>query len=272
MKKVYLVAVVVALIAGICTWLFANQLFKTVSAKSADTTKVLVPVETIQKNTVITAADVPVKFKEIKVFNNDLIENVILDGNDLIGKVTGETLYANEQINKNRMIDKDSDVATLSVNLEKGFVAYTIVAEGDQGVDGYIQEGDSVDLSFLLATKDEIEKFVNGDEDEEGEDGSDSDTNKSDKKKDAKDKKDRLDELEENFPVETFSALEVIKVSDNLSVSTAEGNDEKVTTYKNITLKISEGMADKILQIEKVFGKESYKLKLRPRGTVSDNK
>ena len=163
MKKVYLVAVVVALIAGVCTFLFATQLFKTVSAKSADQTTVMVPSQDVPANTLITAQNLSEYFKKASVFNADVIENAVEDEETLLGKVTSEALYAGEQINKNRLIDKLTDNVSLLIRLEAGYVAYTIAASGDQGVDGYIEEGDTVDLLYTIVEEEEDENAVSVD-------------------------------------------------------------------------------------------------------------
>lgn len=267
MKKVYLVAVVVALIAGICTFLFATQLFKTVSAKSADTTTVLVPVNDIEKDVLIGASDIQNMFREEKVFNNDLIENVVLDDEFLVDKVTNSVLYAGEQINQNRLIDQKADDVTLSLKLPAGYVAYAIKAEDTQGVDGYISEGDTVDLGVICATQEAINKLLNP-EDDDTDKGSDTDS-KKDKKDKAKDEKDLFDEMAEVFQVKKFPALKVLKVSDHMSTAASEENGEAVTNYKNITLMVTEEQADELQQIETFYGSDGYKLRLKPR--ANDN-
>jgi len=261
MKKVYLVAVVVALIAGICTFLFATQLFKTVSAKSADTTTVLVPQKDIDKDVLIGASDIQTLFREEKVFNKDLIENVVLDDEFLVDKVTNSVLYAGEQINQNRLIDQKADSVTLSLKLPDGYVAYAIKAEDTQGVDGYISEGDTVDLGVICATEEAIKNLLNPEEDENGQD-----TDAKDKKKDKdKEEKDLFDEVAEVFQVKKFPALKVLKVSNHMSTAASEENGETVTEYKNITLMVTEEQADELQQIETFYGTDGYKLRLRPR-------
>ena len=60
--------------------------------------------------------------------------------------ITVDKLYANEPINKNRLEDKNGDDVALSLKLPKGKVAYSFDAASVKSVDGYISEGDTVDV------------------------------------------------------------------------------------------------------------------------------
>ena len=62
-------------------------------------------------------------------------------------------LYANEPINKNRLQDKNGDDVALSLKLPQGKVAYSFDAASVKSVDGYISEGDTVDV--LVNKKDD---------------------------------------------------------------------------------------------------------------------
>ena len=280
MKKVYLVAVVVALIAGICTFLFANQLFKTVSAKSADTTKVLVPTIDIEPSKVLDATTISTNFVEKDVFTKDLIDNVVLSQEDLLNKVTYEKLYANEQINRNRLTDEDSENATLSLKLKEGEVAMTIKANDKQGVDGYIDVGDTVDLLYIPIDTEKLKDIVNGTEDENNEGGSQSsDTDKQSKNSKKKDNsytnekgeflygKDKitLKEFYDMVAVEKVKNLEVLKISDHSSSNASEESGSQLTTYTNITLRVPKEQADLLKQIETCWGPDSYTLVLNKK-------
>ena len=54
MKKVYLIAVIFALIAGFATYFFATEIDKKTTIKDADTVAVIVPVADMPKNSTIT--------------------------------------------------------------------------------------------------------------------------------------------------------------------------------------------------------------------------
>ena len=54
MKKVYLIAVIFALVAGFATYFFASEIDKKTTIKDADTIEVIVPVNDISQNSTIT--------------------------------------------------------------------------------------------------------------------------------------------------------------------------------------------------------------------------
>ena len=55
MKKVYLIAVIVAIIAGVATYMFATEINSKTKFKDAEMVTVLVPAADIEKNVEITA-------------------------------------------------------------------------------------------------------------------------------------------------------------------------------------------------------------------------
>ena len=55
MKKVYLIAVIVAIIAGVATYMFATEINSKTKFKDAEMVTVLVPTADIEKNVEITA-------------------------------------------------------------------------------------------------------------------------------------------------------------------------------------------------------------------------
>ena len=54
MKKVYLIAVIFAIIAGVATYMFATEIDKKTTFKDADMVTVLIPTADIDKNVEIT--------------------------------------------------------------------------------------------------------------------------------------------------------------------------------------------------------------------------
>ena len=162
MKKVYLIAVIVAIIAGVATYMFATEINSKTKFKDAEMVTVLVPAADIEKNVEITAdmfeGDNPqIVTKEILAA--DATDNYVKaqtelvdDAND-VHMITVDKLYANEPINKNRLEDKNGDDVALSLKLPKGKVAYSFDAASVKSVDGYISEGDTVDV--LVSKTDE---------------------------------------------------------------------------------------------------------------------
>lgn len=150
MKKVYLIAVVFALIAGFATYFFASEIDKKTTIKDADTVEVIVPVNDMSQNSSITeemfAEDAGVFTKKTVVAADVNTETVVTKQDQLIGKVTIDPLYAGEPINIKRIEDLDGADVALSLKLPKGKVAYSFNAASVTSVDGYINEGDKVDV------------------------------------------------------------------------------------------------------------------------------
>ena len=150
MKKVYLIAVVFALIAGFATYFFASEIDKKSTIKDADTVEIIVPVNDMSQNSSITeemfAEDAGVFTKKTVVAADVNTETVVTEQDQLIGKVTIDPLYAGEPINVNRVEALDGADVALSLKLPKGKVAYSFSAASVTSVDGYINEGDKVDV------------------------------------------------------------------------------------------------------------------------------
>lgn len=149
MKKVYLIAVIFALIAGFATYFFASEIDKKTTIKDADTVAIIVPVADMAKNTTITEdmfADEAGVFETKTVVADDVTGDVATDKKQLIGQVTVDPLYANEPINVKRLESIDGSDVALSLKLPKGRVAYSFNAASVIGADGYISEGDTVDV------------------------------------------------------------------------------------------------------------------------------
>ena len=230
MKKVYLIAVIVAIIAGVATYMFATEIDSKTKFKDAEMVTVLVPTADIDKNVEITAdmfeGDNPqIVTKEILAA--DSTDNYVKAHTDLIDDannvhmVTVDKLYANEPINKNRLEDKNGDDVALSLKLPKGMVAYSFDAASVKSVDGYISEGDTVDVLV----------------------------NKTD---DAGNVKTEI----------AYKDLKILRVSTNADNSTASQNGTKITTYSTLTVEVTKKQALKLYEIE---NKYDYKLILNPR-------
>lgn len=229
MKKVYLIAVIVAIIAGVATYMFATEINSKTKFKDAEMVTVLVPAADIEKNVEITAdmfeGDNPqIVTKEILAA--DATDNYVKAQTELVDDakdvhmITVDKLYANEPINKNRLEDKSDDVA-LSLKLPKGMVAYSFDAGSVKSVDGYISEGDTVDV--LVSKTDDQGKVKT--------------------------------EI-------AYKGLKILRVSTNADNSTASQSGTKITTYNTLTVEVTKKQSLKLYEIE---SKYDYKLILNPR-------
>ena len=152
MKKVYLIAVIFAIIAGFATFMFAKNLDAKTTIKDADTKVVYVALQDIAENTQIVesmfAEDAGYfTLKEVVAADADPNSITAEERDDLLlNKITADAIYAGEQISSARLLDEDADNVSLSFKLSPGMVAYSIAASNVSGVDGYIGTGDTVDI------------------------------------------------------------------------------------------------------------------------------
>ena len=230
MKKVYLIAVIVAIIAGVATYMFATEIDSKTKFKDAEMVTVLVPTADIDKNVEITAdmfeGDNPQIVKK-EILAADATDNYVreqkqlVDDADNVHMVTVDKLYANEPINKNRLEDKNGDDVALSLKLPKGMVAYSFDAASVKSVDGYISEGDTVDV---LVNK----------TDDQG-----------------------------NVKTEiAYKDLKILRVSTNDDNATASQKGTKITKYNTLTVEVTKKQSLKLYEIENQY---DYKLILNPR-------
>lgn len=149
MKKIYLMAVIFAIIAGAATWLFATEIKKSTTIKDVEKASVVVPVADINEFTVITddmltVVDLPV---------SSITYGTVTKKEDIIGLINKTKLYRGEQIiaDKLTLIGENSDDSRLSYHLNKGEYAVSVTVAKDAGVGGYIREGDYINLYSLIS-------------------------------------------------------------------------------------------------------------------------
>ncbi len=150
MKKVYLIAVVFALLAGFATYMFATQIDKKSTIKDADTVAVVIALQDIPKNTIITdamfAEDAGYFYIKNDVIAADATPAPITEYSQITGKIAAVDIYAGEQMNEHKFISSDDENVGLSFKLSPGKKAYSFGAGSTNGVDGYISAGDTVDI------------------------------------------------------------------------------------------------------------------------------
>jgi Flp pilus assembly protein CpaB len=212
MKKVYLIAVIVAVIAGFATYMFANELDKKTTIKDADTVSVIVPLQDISANTKITDdmfAEDAGYFATQTVIAEDKAPNAVTSIDELKNMITVDKLYAGEQINSSRIEDIDGSDIALSLKLPDDKVAYSFTAASVKSVDGYISEGDTVDV--LVA--------------KENSDG----------------------EYESEID---FEGLKILRVSTNTANTSASSNGTTITEYSTLTVEVTKEEAKELYDIE----------------------
>ncbi|MBE6817098.1 MAG: Flp pilus assembly protein CpaB [Ruminococcaceae bacterium] len=210
MKKVYLIAVVFALLSMFATFMFANQLDKKTTIK--DTQVVYAAAQEIADNTKITEemiAEDAGYFKPVNMIESTLNDSMITDLTAIVDKVTVDKIYPDELLNTNRLVDADSDQVGLSQKLAPGHVAYSFSAGSVNGVDGYIRVGDTVDVIVY-------EKNTNG----------------------------------KTVTRVAYKDLKILRVSNASADATANESGSTIRDYGTLTVEVTEKQALQLYEIE----------------------
>ena len=212
MKKVYLIAVVFALIAGLATYMFASNINKKTTIKDRETVSVVVALKDIPENTMISEEMLTSDagyFAVRNIIKEDAIPNHIGKIADLKELVTNIDIYTGEQLSTTRFVSPDDESVGLSFKLSSGKVAYSIQASNTNGVDGFISPGDVVDvLTFETDQTGKVQTKV------------------------------------------AYRALHVIRVSNSKENDAAQSKDAKVSEYNSITVEVTEKQALQLYEIE----------------------
>lgn len=142
MKKIYLVALAIALIVGIAVFSFASSLQAEAKGDTNPQREVVVAIVAIPENTAITAEMVKLKAISVDAVHSQMLVSL----KDAIGMISGSSVAAGEPLMRSRLEKSTVENDRLSYALEEGYRAITVEASKTSGVDGYITEGDHVDL------------------------------------------------------------------------------------------------------------------------------
>lgn len=147
MKKVYLIATIVAIITGFATYLFAVKLEEKTTIEDAPSTFVVVAVVEIPEKTIITKD--MITLKQLPVISVTPGAAITLE--EVVGKINNYPAVVGEQL----VVDKlgQDESKTLSLEIEEGKYAYTIPVDLIAGTAGFLSQGDTVDI-LLTTTKD----------------------------------------------------------------------------------------------------------------------
>ena len=149
MKKIYIIAVVAALLSAVLLYGFLNSYDKKNGGDSDvnyNTAKVVVAAEDIPANTTI--KDKMVKVVEIPI--DGIHPDAARERIDVVGLVTKSDLVADEQIIKSKFVSGKDGGAALSYQIADGKRAMSVSVENWSGVAGYIEKGDLVDVIAVI--------------------------------------------------------------------------------------------------------------------------
>lgn len=144
MKKIYLIATIVALLTGVAVFMFATQLQNEKNA----------PVQTNLVSVMVAASDIP----ENKTITADMLvsvqlpaaavpETAVKDASYLVGKILKYPMCKGEQFLTGKVLVLGSEDNTeLSDRIQSGYRAFTVSVDEVLGIAGYLNIGDRVDI------------------------------------------------------------------------------------------------------------------------------
>jgi len=153
MKKIKLIALIAALIAGLGIYEFLKEIGKPIETPR---TQVVVAAVDIRENTMITADMI----MTAAVATEALLPNHICDTEEVIGKVLSSDVYAGEQIVTNRLVRvgaESEENKTLAYKVDDGMRAITINVGAASGVANMVKPGNRVDLVMNYSYEEEVE-------------------------------------------------------------------------------------------------------------------
>lgn len=144
MKKIYLIAVVIALAAGVATYFFANELKTSSIVTGVDDASVVVAIEDIEKNTILTED----MFQVIKLPVTAVSFGTVCNTKDIIGYMTTEKIYAGEQLMARKIttVGDGEHKNRLSYELTNGMYAYSIHVSYENSVSHFLKEYDYINV------------------------------------------------------------------------------------------------------------------------------
>ena len=142
MKKIYLLALIMAVIAGISVYMFAMSLQQDMKENDIPKTFVVVAAVDIPADTQITSEMVAAAELPLEAVHGQAVRSLA----DAVGKISQYPIAAQEQVLSNRLKDQGAENNKLSYVLESGYRAITLSVDNVTGVSGYISRGDRVDL------------------------------------------------------------------------------------------------------------------------------
>ena len=142
MKRIYVFAIIMAIIAAIAVYYFADSFQKANEPQEIETDYVAVAVTDIPANTLI----IPEMLVLSELPKEAINPNAVMTLEEAVGKLTKYPVLAAEQVLYNKISEQGDNADKLSYTLTEGQRAISILVEDFAGVAGHITQGDFVDV------------------------------------------------------------------------------------------------------------------------------
>lgn len=147
MKKVYLIAAILAVIAGILLYIYMEKL----EARYRENyTQVVVASVTIPENTEIT----PEMVRILEIPSEGIHQTTAKSIDSVAGGVTSQKIYEGEQLLLSKIKKAGESSGKVSYSIPEGMRAITIGVDTISGISGFIRAMDKVDI-ILITMKEE---------------------------------------------------------------------------------------------------------------------
>ena len=153
MKRIYLIAIIVAVITGIAVFNYATYLE---TKTKGETASVIVAVQKIPEYTVVTSSMVAVKTISIDAINSLAVTKL----SDVEGKICNVAIEANEQVLRTRLKESGTDKSGIAYAIPEGKRAITIQVDLASGVAGSLTKGSRVDIAATVLASTGAEKVA----------------------------------------------------------------------------------------------------------------
>lgn len=154
MKKSEKIALIIAVFTFIISMI--NPLEKKDKKDSKDFVKVVLAGSSIEAKSEI-RRDMLIE-KELPHFS--VPSNYIENADDIVGKVSSTTIYPDDVITSDKILDKQTAQAGLSVVIPEGKRAITLNVEQSSGVAGLIDISDRVDIISTISEEKNIKSII----------------------------------------------------------------------------------------------------------------
>ena len=157
MRKIYLFAVIFALIAGFATYFFINSLQHNSAVTGVQEADVLIAVVDIEKDTIVS----PDMFQVIKMPVSSITYGTLVSAQQVDGYLATETIRKGEQVLASKLTDlregddnlESNGEYRLSYHLGEGQYAFTITVSGINSVGCFLHAGDYINLFDKMASE-----------------------------------------------------------------------------------------------------------------------
>lgn len=146
MKKIKIIALISALILSAITFFYITELNSRINNNEVEYKEIIVALKEIPANSIITQDMLAVKSIPIQ----GIPVNSLTGMENVVGKMARNTIYTDEIIISNRIVEKGEGAASYGIAyvIKEGMRAMSVAVETPQGVSDLLKVGNHIDVLF----------------------------------------------------------------------------------------------------------------------------